>query len=333
MQPLMNTGIDIFGRMSMGYAVIESERLDDWRRFLKQGLGLHLESASDHELAFRMDHHQRRVIVQKGGAEDFVALGYQVRDQMTLDIILQRLAERDIAIEQASAREATQRGVKSFVRLKGPKALMLELFVEAMTTDAPLNMLASGFVTGESGMGHVAITSRLPEKMQRFWQEIFDARVSDRVSQQMTGAMLDVTFLRLNERHHSVAIAATRGVRLDPIRTKAQHLNMVAKSLEDVSGAFERLRDLGYEMAHEIGQHPNDKEVSFYVLSPSGFEIELGWDALTVDEARWEIAHYNAISIWGHKPQKTSVLHTLGLNVGNFQRGLRSLLAPEYSPL
>jgi len=325
--------VDIFGAVRMGYAVVESQRLEDWRRFLKLGLGLHLESETDELLAFRMDHHERRLMIQRGGAEDIVAVGWQLRDAATLQIVLQRLRDRGIAFEEGSAEDAAARGVKSLVRLLGPKAMTLELFVDALTSDGPLQMLASGFVTGDSGMGHVAITTRLPEKMLRFWQEIFDARLSDNIAPPMGGAILDVAFLRLNERHHSVAIAATRGLRLDPIRTKVQHMNMVANTLEDLSGAFERLRDLGYEMAHEIGQHPNDKEVSFYVITPSGFEIELGWNALTVDEATWATARYNAISIWGHKPQHPSALHQLLTNLGNLRRGLRAALRPEYSPL
>lgn len=325
--------INIFGAVRMGYALIESNNLIDWKRFAQRGLGLHLAEATSELLAFRMDAHVRRLIVTKGPAEDFVAVGWQLRDQAALDVVLARLANRGIPVENGSPQEAALRGVKSFQRIRGPKGLPLELFVDAVTTDEPLNMLASGFVTGDAGMGHVAITSRKPEKMECFWQEIFDARLSDRVSQAMSGVVLDVGFLRLNERHHSVAIAATRGVRLDPIRTQVQHMNLLAASKADLTSAYERLTDLGYEMAHEIGQHPNDHEISFYVLSPSGFEIELGWDALSVNESTWKPAHYDAISVWGHKPQKGSTLATLRLNLGNFRRGLLKALRPEFSPI
>lgn len=324
---------NVFGALQMGYAIVESNKLQEWRRFLKQGIGLH-EVRADDGLAFRMDEHARRFIVRPGPAEDFVALGYQVRDASALDIILARLTSRKIEFREGSPEEAAQRGVQSFIAVRGPKDLPIELFTQPVIDTSPLAMLATGFVTGPSGMGHVALTSRQPEKVQRFWQEIFDARLSDRISQKLAGVTLDVAFLRLNERHHSVAIAATRGLRLDPIRTKAQHINMVAASLSDVTGAFVRLRDLGFEMAHEIGQHPNDHEISFYVLSPSGFEVELGWAALTVDESTWTPdRHYNAISSWGHKPEKSSALSMVLLNIGTLYRGVRSLFAAEHSPL
>lgn len=329
----MNPVSDLFGAVRMGYVVVESRRIDEWRRFLKQGLGLHETAADDDVLAFRMDAHERRFMVRRGPAEDVVATGWQLRDAAALATVLQRLSERGITVEPGDPAAAAFRGVAAFHRLTGPKGMAIEIFVDAETTTAPLAMLTSGFLTGDSGMGHLAITSKRPEKMQRFWQEIFDARLSDRITQPMAGVTLDIAFLRLNERHHSIAIAATRGLRLDPIRTRVQHVNLLVASLDDLSAAFERLCDLGHVMAHEIGQHPNDREISFYVVTPSGFELELGWNALTVDEANWHPGHYNAISVWGHKPARNGPLDKLALNLGNLRRGLRSLLIPEYSPL
>lgn len=321
----------LFGALSMGYAVIESQRLEAWRRLLLQGLGLHLEAESDRELAFRMDHHARRLIIRKGPAEDVVALGWQVADASALPAIIARLDDRAIAYSVIDGQEAAQRGVDRFWRVIGPKGLPVELFTQPILSPTPLHMLTRAFVTGAGGMGHVAITSKRPEKMQRFWQELFDARLSDQISQAMPGAMLDISFLRLNERHHSVAIAATRGLRLDPIRTQVQHLNLQAASLDDVASAFQRCRHLGFEMAHEIGQHPNDLELSFYVRSPSGFEIELGCAPITVDESNWKTRSYNAISLWGHQPQKAGLAHSAITHLGNVQRGVRSLLRSEYS--
>ena len=333
----MNNAIDsnIFGAVSMGYAVIESNKLTEWKTFLQQGLGLHLNHNQQEieEYSFRVDQHAKRIIVQRGKAEDFVALGWQVKDQATLEIILARLAERNIAVERSSFQEAAQRGVKSFWRIVGPKQQWIELFVEPVLTDEPLNMLSSGFITGEGGLGHVAITSRLPIKMQRFWQEIFDARLSDYIEQEISGLTLDITFLRLNERHHSVAIATTREVTLDPIRSKVQHMNLQGATLDDLSAAFERCRALGYEMAHEIGQHPNDKELSFYVISPSGFEMEFGWAPLVVDESTWQTTTYYAISSWGHKPENPGKLNSLTTNLGNLKQGLSTVLHPEFSPI
>lgn len=324
---------DLFGAVSLGYIVVESRRRDSWKSFLKDGLGLHLAAEDAGGLAFRMDDHARRLIVRPGPAEDVVAIGIELRDAAALQTALDRLKQRRIETEDGTAESCALRGVSRFLRVKGPKGLPLELFVGAHASSEPLSMLSSGFVTGAGGMGHVAMTTRLPDMARNFWREIFDARLSDEIVENLAGVTLDIGFLRLNERHHSVALAAVRGVRIDPIRTKVQHFNLLAASLDDVVQAFRRCKALGFEMAHEIGQHPNDKEISFYVLSPSGFEVELGCDALTVDEAGWNPTSYQGISLWGHKPQRNSLFDKLAVNAGNAWRGVLSLLRPEYSPL
>nr|AMK59352.1 2,3-dihydroxybiphenyl dioxygenase [uncultured bacterium UPO53] len=329
----MSSYRNLFDQVQVGYIVVESQKLSEWKRFGRDGFGLHLAEDNANLLAFRMDSHQRRLVIRRGPAEDIAAFGLQLRDEGTLQEVLKRLAERNIEVTEGSEEEAALRGVTRHYVFSGPKRLQIELFTEALTTDEPLQMLSSGFVTGAGGMGHVAITSRRPEKMRRFWQEIFDARTSDTIEELIVGNTLDLHFLRLNERHHSVAIASVRDLRLDPIRTQVQHINLVANSLDDVGSAFRRLQGLGFEMAHEIGQHPNDKEISFYAISPSGFEFELGCMALTVDETNWKVGDYFGMSLWGHKPSNTSLPSYISVNAGNFRRGLKSLLHPEYSPL
>lgn len=116
----------------------------------------------------RMDEHRCHVLVKAGPAEDIVAIGYQVRDDETLARILERLAHHGIAFETGSHSEAHARGVSSFTRFVGPKRMDIELFTDPLKADEPLAMRASGFVTGDAGMGHVAMTSRRP----RTWSSV-----------------------------------------------------------------------------------------------------------------------------------------------------------------
>lgn len=325
---MMKNNEDIFGSVKMGYALIESNKLKEWQVFCEEGLGMHLAEQSDNELAFRIDDHARRLIVRKGSSEDFVSVGWQVKDEETLNIILGRLAARNIKVEQGSEKDSEVRGVDSFWVFKGPKGLLVELFIEAKICKSPLNMLTSGFYTDDSGMGHVAITSKKPGEMLSFWKELFDARQSDTIEEQISGLTLNVTFLRLNERHHSLAVAAVKGVKMDPIRTKIQHMNLQAVDIGDLSDAYRRCRKLGYRIANAIGEHPNDRELSFYVRTPSGFDIELGWNPLKVNEDEWQQAHYKGISLWGHKPIDMTPLD----KIKEIFTGVKSLMHTEYSP-
>jgi hypothetical protein len=53
----------------------------------------------------------------------------------------------------------------------------------------------------------------------------------------------------------------------------------------------------------DIGEHPNDRMVSFYAQTPSGIHVEFGCNGLRVDEARWVPQVHQGISLWGHKPR------------------------------
>lgn len=332
----MRTPLDIantpslFGRISLGYIVAESRKLPEWQRFAKEGLGVHVDRIGNSTLALRIDAHQRRLIVSDGAAEDVVAIGWQLHDEHALQLLLARLRSQRIDVREVGGAQAAERGVQHYWMFEGPKRLRFELFTQPLVTTQPLDMLATGFVTGGMGFGHFAMTSREPEAALRFFQQTFDARLSDTIEDRLNGITLELTFLRLNERHHTAAIAATRGKRMNPLRSSIHHLNLQAQSLDDVTLGYQRLRKMGYSMANAIGQHPNDRELSFYVVSPSGFEIELGWNPIVVDaaaEAAWKPAHYHGISLWGHFPENL----TLGSKLGQMGRGLASLTRKEYT--
>ena len=186
------------------------------------------------------------------------------------------------------------------MRFPGPKGLTQEIFTTAKTAVAPLNIRRSPFVTGACGMGHVAITSTKPATMHGYYGTVFDARLSDFIEETISGVKFKIRFLRLNERHHSVAIAAAQKLPIDPIRTRVQHLNIQTAELDDMVDSYQRVTALGFGMALGIGQHTNDRELSFYAVTPSGFEWEVGWNPILIDETTWEPTTHQGISIWGH---------------------------------
>lgn len=319
-------GVSLFGKVRLGYVLIESNRLVEWKEFGANGLGLHVDVVDSGALAIRIDDHQRRLIVTPGSAEDVTGIGIQVDDETALNEVVARLKARGIVVQDGTPDEARLCGVERLVKFIGPKRLNFGIFTQPVPSEKPLQMLSSGFATGAGGLGHVAFSSREPEALQAFWQEVFDARLSDQIEDSPGGLVLDITFLRLNERHHSVAIAATRGRRMDPMRARIHHLNLQALNLDDVSGAYKRCREMGYSIANAIGQHPNDRELSFYVVTPSEFEIEIGWSPILVDETSWTPVKHKGISVWGHFKENDS----LGLKLKMMRRAITSLNRPEY---
>ena len=318
---------DLFGRVRLGYVLVESRRRDAWRQFGHEGLGLHVDELDSGVLAFRLDTHERRIIVHPGDAEDVVAIGFQVDDEDALAEIAARLRARQVSVTQGSAEEARLRGVHAFSAFEGPRRQVMELFTRPRLSEQPLQQKGGGFVAGASGLGHLAILSQAPEAFEAFWMDIFDARLSDRIEDQIGKQVMDFAFLRLNERHHSIAIASTRGKRMNPIRASVHHFAIEAARFEDVVGAYRRCRKQGWEIANAIGQHPNDKEMSFYVVTPSGFEMELGFDQMRVEEAHWQPSVHQGISLWGHFKENRSKTGELK----QMWRAIRSLGHKEYT--
>lgn len=314
--------MSVFGHVSLGYLAVETERFADWRRFGRDAIGMHLDDLDTDAMRFRLDEQQCRFLLRRGPAEDVTALGWQVDDHETFDEILRRVHRCGVPVTVGADEEAALRGVERLVRIPGPNGLAQELYTRAHV-DGHLTVAGKGFVTGEFGLGHVAVTSTKPHQVRGYYNTLLDARLSDFIDETMSGVKVKIRFLRVNRRHHSVAIAAVNRLPVNPIRTRVQHLNIQVAELDDLTDGYQRVRALGFDMALGIGQHTNDRELSYYAVTPSGFEWEVGWNPLIVDESTWKPTTHQGISIWGHEMQ-TSVD-----KLGQFTAAARSLLHRE----
>ena len=317
---------DVFGKVHLGYLVVETEKFDDWRRFGRDAIGMHLDEALPGVMRFRLDDNECRFLLQRGPAEDTTAVGWELDDHATFDTIESRVRSHGVPVIQGSAEEAELRGVERFVRFPGPNGLTQEIYVNPRKSSESLRFGATGgFVTGVDGMGHVAIATKKPHQMRGYYSTVFDARLSDYIDETINGVKFKIRFLRVNERHHTVAIAAVSRLPINPIRTRIQHCNVQVAELDDMTLAYQRVKDVGFDMALSVGQHTNDKELSFYAVTPSGFEWELGWNPIVVDESTWEPTTHQGISIWGHTPEGQTIVDLFE----RFKTGAQSVLHRE----
>ncbi len=274
-------------------------------------------------MRFRLDDHECRFLLQRGPAEDVTTLGWQLDDHETFDTVLARIRQHGVpAVEGTddAGGAARRRAAGPIPRTQRPHPGGLH---PREARREPLQMAArGGFVTGAAGMGHVAVTTTRPHQVRGYYNTVFDARLSDFIDETISGLKFKIRFLRVNERHHSVAIAAVNRMPLNPIRTRVQHLNIQVADLDDMTAAYQRVKELGFRMALGVGQHTNDKELSFYAVTPSGFEWEVGWNPIVVDETTWEPTTYQGISIWGHTREGQTIVDKFA----QFKTGASSLL-------
>ncbi|CAJ1497812.1 VOC family protein [[Mycobacterium] kokjensenii] len=318
--------IPVFGNVRLGYVVIETRRFADWRRFGRDAIGMHIDETLPDAMRFRLDDQPCRFLLQRGPAEDVTALGWQVDDHDTFTEILARVTGRGVPVAEASAEQRALRGVERLVRLPGPNGLAQEIFTGGCGDKVALRMVnVGGFVTGASGIGHVALTTKHPHQMRGYFSTVFDARLSDYIDETISGVGVKIRFLRVNQRHHSIAIAAVNRLPINPIRTRVQHLNIEVADLEDLATGYRRVKELGFSIALGIGQHTNDRELSFYAKTPSGFEWEVGWNPIVVDERTWTPTTHRGISSWGHRPEGWNLIDKLA----QARNGAQSLLRRE----
>ncbi|MBK3575391.1 VOC family protein [Streptomyces sp. MBT65] len=321
----MNATASVFGAVHLGYVVIETNRFADWRRFGTEAIGMHRDDLDSGLMRFRLDDRECRFLLGRGPAEDVVATGWHLDDHTTFEQIEARVRAQGVPAVEGTTEEAELRGVERLLRFPGPKGITQEIYTTPVKSAEPLRMLASGFVTGDSGLGHIAITSTKPAQLRGYFNTVFDARLTDCIDETISGVKLRIRFLRVNERHHSIAVAAVRGLPIDPVRTRVQHLNIQAATLDDVARSYQRVHELGFDMALSVGRHTNDKELSYYARTPSGFEWEVGWNPIVIDETTWEPTTHQGISIWGHTPVGQTIVDKLD----QFRLGARSLARPE----
>ncbi|KUM84739.1 MULTISPECIES: VOC family protein [Streptomyces] len=323
---------NIFGAVHLGYVVIETDRFTDWRRFGADAIGMHHDSVSRDLMRSRLDDQECRFLLRRGPAEDVVAAGWHIDDHATFEHVEARLRAHGVPSSVGSVEEAQLRGVERLLRFPGPKGITQEIYTAPVQATEPLHMLASGWVTGDSGIGHLAITTAKPAQLRGYFATVFDARLTDYIDETISGVKLKIRFLRVNERHHTIAVAAVRGLPLGPVRTRVQHLNIEAASLDDVARSYQRVHELGFEMALTVGRHTNDKELSYYARTPSGFEWEVGWNPVLVDESTWQPSTHQGISEWGHTPVGQTILDKLDqFRVGALSLARREETVPALS--
>jgi 3,4-dihydroxy-9,10-secoandrosta-1,3,5(10)-triene-9,17-dione 4,5-dioxygenase len=289
---------------SLGYLRISATDVAAWRAFGVGVLGM-VEGRGPEEGAvyLRMDDFPARLIIVPGEEDRLLASGWEVADPTALAAVARALADAGVPVKIGSAEELAIRRVGELLLFQDPAGHGVEVFCGAALEHRPaVSPYGNRFVTGAMGMGHVVLP--VPPgstAAYEFYTEVLGFRLRD--SMRMPGEYLGLPagsppvwfrFLGCNPRHHSLALVPM------PSGQEIIHLMVEVATLDDVGRAMERCGKRGAPIAATLGRHANDLMVSFYVKTPSGFDIEYGFDGLVVDEAIWVSRETTAISFWGH---------------------------------
>ena len=285
---------------ALGYLVIETKDLDKWDTFLCDVVGLmradHSEEGATH---YRVDDRIFRFRIQNGDHDRLLAAAYELTSD-SFDNVLQDIREAGGEVETASDEEAKARGVTRLVRTTDPAGNGLEFYCGDQQADKPFEspLGMDPFVTGDMGLGHAVFAAPEFEKSHEFYRAIGFAD-TDLPSFQLMGpdgpAMRFAFMHAQNGRHHSVAIGE-----MPPTDAGCVHVMLETGSMDDMGRAFDRAQSAGCKISATIGKHTNDEVTGFYVQTPGGFDLEIGFAGLVIDPANWKATAHDTVSQWGH---------------------------------
>lgn len=289
---------------NLGYLVLEVSDLEAWERFAVDVVGLQAgRREPGASLALRMDELAGRIFLESGSADDMKVAGWAFDTEAALLAYVADLRERGLKVDDAPAELAGRRRVERLFSWTDENGLVHEFHFGAEcvpSSDAfRSRVLRGAFKTGRLGVGHYVAVDKCDGRTAGFYERVLGVKVSDYIRGEIApGAMMDVAFFHsATGRHHSVATAQIPF----PFPKKVHHIMVELTDINDVGLAYDRCLAAGLPIEMDLGHHPNDGMFSFYVKTPSGFSLEMGYGGVVVDDATWDIRRYSQLSDWGHK--------------------------------
>jgi extradiol dioxygenase len=279
---------------SLSYIGFTSPAAEKWLEFGPEILGLELAGRGpDGAVRLRVDDAAWRIVVHPGEKNDLAYLGWCVGGPDELAAAITALEKQGFDVEREDRALAALRAVAEVASFTDPFGFRHELSWGLMQQPASFRpgRPMTRFVTGDGGLGHAVLMVPDLQAAEHFFMDVLGFRLSDRIE-----AGLSLRFFHCNTRHHTLAFAAIPGM------VGVHHLMLEVGSLDDVGRALDLCNTRQIPLAMTLGSHTNDRMTSFYVRTPSGFEIEYGWGGRTVDDPEaWVVGSYDAQSVWGHK--------------------------------
>lgn len=179
------------------------------------------------------------------------AIGLTVGKAEDLVALTQRLQQHDLAVHQGSAEECSERMVKAFISCTAPNGVIVECVWRPMTSGWRY------FPTRDAGVTsfqNVSLRCRDMAANERFWTEIVGGKISDWVG--------DTAYIRLDEKHHSIALYPSDRDGLMGISFSVEGINNIMQN-------FYFLQRQQMPILHGPGFHPASEQIFVTTQGPA----------------------------------------------------------------
>lgn len=293
---------------ALGYVVIETQTLAKWQHFAEQVIGLMPAkfTTDDGALYYKMDAYGWRLCIRQGAEDKLAIAGWEVDTPADFAQACKTLEQNGVAYTLADADLCDRRGVHSLLSLTDPSGAHLEIFTQMkldyvrFNSPVGVNAFLTGY-HGDMGMGHFVIPTDQFEKTFRFYTEILGLGETDYMHFHFSPDPADtgqgLHFLHAKSpRHHSLALFQDP----NPPANGCVHLMLEVENIDEVGYFIDRCKEHNIAVVSNLGRHTNDRMMSVYVATPSGFALEFGCDGVQLDWQHYKPTVSSRPSLWGH---------------------------------
>jgi len=290
---------------SLGYIGISSQQTGAWREFACGVMGLEDVSArcnaQQDEAYFKMDDHPYRLFVSPGDTESLQVCGWETNSAEGLQEVADALSQAGVDFTWGDSALIARRQVQNVLCFQDPSGNNHEAFWGVVSDFRKFNSAAGvqHFVTGEQGMGHVVLPAPNFDETVAFLSDVLGFGLSDLMKLRFTPdpdePVTRLWFMHCNQRHHSLGLFEM------PMPAGCVHMMLEVNDVDEVGRCNDRRIAADVKLTGTLGRHANDHMVSFYMRSPSGFDIEIGAEGRIVDDwSAYQVFESTVPSFWGH---------------------------------
>ena len=290
---------------SLGYIGISSQQTGAWREFACGVMGLEDVSArcnaQQDEAYFKMDDHPYRLFVSPGDTESLQVCGWETNSAEGLQEVADALSQAGVDFTWGDSALIARRRVQNVLCFQDPSGNNHEAFWGVVSDFRKFNSAAGvqHFVTGEQGMGHVVLPAPNFDETVAFLSDVLGFGLSDLMKLRFTPdpdePVTRLWLMHCNQRHHSLGLFEM------PMPAGCVHMMLEVNDVDEVGRCNDRRIAADVKLTGTLGRHANDHMVSFYMRSPSGFDIEIGAEGRIVDDwSAYQVFESTVPSFWGH---------------------------------
>jgi 2,3-dihydroxy-p-cumate/2,3-dihydroxybenzoate 3,4-dioxygenase len=272
----------------VSYVRLGSRDLESAETFATSCLGLQVAERGRKALYLRSDDRSHTLCYTEGDPAD-QAVGFEIEDEASLQEAATTLESLGHHVEAGPAEEAQKRKVRAFIGFRDPSGNHIELVVRPERNGRRYFAARDAGITGFS---HIGLNSTDPARDERFWTQVCNARVSDRIG--------DIPLMRVSAIHHTIALVRATHAGI-------QHVNHQVQTSDDVLRSYYFLSERRVPIVFGPGRHPTSGARFLYFKGPDGmvFEYSVGVDEVA-DDASHQPRQFgfepSSLCMWGSKP-------------------------------